>query len=297
VRRHARHRGRLFIAALLAPLAIVFGWKFGVVALQAWQSLWRINFAKPWVEGFAGLENYAQAFDDPVVAQAAFNSLVWTIGSVVPQAVLGMALALLLNRSFPLRDLARTLALSPWAVSAVAGAMMWAWMLNGPFGVINGVLMDFGLIERRIAWLSDPDWAMGGVILANVWRGVPFFAIAFLAAMQAIPEEIYEAAEIDGVNAWQRFAYVTLPMLRGVIAVTVLLRTVWTFNWVETIFAMTNGGPAHATTTLPMYVFEQFFRFSDVGYASALAIMLFGSLLLFAAAYIRLSRMSEAAGR
>jgi multiple sugar transport system permease protein len=179
----------------------------------------------------------------------------------------------------------------------VAGAMMWAWMLNGPFGVINGVLMDFGLIERRIAWLSDPDWAMGGVILANVWRGVPFFAIAFLAAMQAIPEEIYEAAEIDGVNAWQRFAYVTLPMLRGVIAVTVLLRTVWTFNWVETIFAMTNGGPAHATTTLPMYVFEQFFRFSDVGYASALAIMLFGSLLLFAAAYIRLSRMSEAAGR
>jgi multiple sugar transport system permease protein len=127
--------------------------------------------------------------------------------------------------------------------------------------------------------------------------GIPFFAVTILAGLQAIPEELHEAAEIDGAGDLQRFWHITLPLLKGVITVTVLLRTVWTVSWVETILVMTGGGPANATMTLPLYVFNQFFRFSDVGYASAMAVVLFGLLALFAVVYLRLLRLDELQAR
>ena len=290
-------RNALLILALLCPAFVTFFWKGSVVVLQAINSLQNFNYAKPWLTGFVGFSNFNRAFNDPLFWDSISNATIWTIASVIPQATLGMAMALLLNQQLPLRGLIRTLALTPWAISAVAGALMWAWMMNGSFGVINDMALRVGIIDERIAWLSDPDTAMGGVVIANIWRGTPFFAVAFLSALQSIPDDLYEAAEIDGAGMWHSFLHITLPMLSGVIAVTILVRSIWTFNWVETIFAMTAGGPADSTMTLPMYIFHQFFRFSDVGYASALAMLLFFSLLLFAIAYIRLTKLSEAAGR
>jgi multiple sugar transport system permease protein len=282
---------------LLLPIFLSFAWLFYVLALELGNSLQYYNLAKPWIKGFAGLDNYRRILSDSLFWLTLRNTLVWTIGNVIPQFVLGMALALLLNEELTFRGLYRALALSPWAVSATVGAMMWAWMLNGPFGVLNDILFRLGFGASRIAWLSQPDTAMMAVIIANVWRGIPFFAVSILAGLQGIPHEIMEAAEIDGADGPRRFLHVTLPMLRGVITITVLLRTVWSFNWVETIFAMTGGGPGNATLTIPVYIFNQFFRFSDVGYASAMAVVLFGLLALFAVVYLRLVRLDELQAR
>ncbi|MBI2941900.1 MAG: sugar ABC transporter permease [Chloroflexi bacterium] len=278
---------------LLVPVLLNFTWMFYILGLEVVNSLQHYNLAKPWVSGFAGLENYRRLFDDELFWLSLNNTVVWTIGNVIPQLVLGMALAFLLNEEFAFRGLYRSLALSPWAVSATVGAMMWAWMLHGPFGVFNDLLIRAGLGSARIAWLSSPDTAMYGVIIANVWRGVPFFTVTILAGLQAMSDDIYEAAAIDGADGWRTFWYITLPLLKGVIAVTVLLRTVWTFNWVETIFAMTGGGPGNATLTMALLVFNQFFRFSDVGYASAMAVLLFALLMVFTLIYLRLFRLDQ----
>lgn len=281
------------LIALLVPVLLSFAWKGYVLGLELVYSFQHYNLARPWVSGFAGLANYSRMLDDELFWVALQNTLVWTVGCVVPQFVLGMVLALLLNEEFAFRGIYRALALSPWAVSGLVGALMWSWMLNGPFGVFNDLLIRLGLTSERIAWLALPETAMIGVILANVWRGIPFFTVTILAGLQAIPEELYEAAEIDGADGWRSFLHVTLPLLKGVITVTVLLRTIWTVSWVETIFAMTGGGPANATLTLPVYVFNQFFRYSDVGYASAMAVLMFMLLLAFTFVYLRLLRLDE----
>jgi multiple sugar transport system permease protein len=281
------------LTVLLIPILISFSWLLYIIGLEFYNSLQNYNIAKPWITGFAGLANYARIFSDEFFWVALQNTVTWTVGSVVPQLVLGMILALLLNEQFPLRGLYRAVALSPWAVSAVVGAMIWAWMLNGPFGIFNDVAFRMGWLTTRVAWLSSPDTAMVGVIIANVWRGIPFFAVSILSGLQAISPDIYEGAEIDGAGSWQRFRFITLPLLKGIITITVLLRVVWTFNWVETIFAMTGGGPGNATLTLPIYIFNQFFRFSDIGYSSALAVLLFGILLVFAVIYLRLTKLDE----
>lgn len=285
------------LTVLLIPILLSFSWLLYIIGLEFYNSLQNYNLAKPWLTGFAGLGNYTRIFSDELFWLALQNTVTWTVGSVVPQLILGMLLALLLNEQFPLRGIFRAMALSPWAVSAVVGAMIWAWMMNGPFGVFNDVAFRMGWLTTRIAWLSSPDTAMVGVIVANVWRGIPFFAVSILSGLQSISPDIYEAAEIDGADSWQRFRFVTLPLLKGVITITVLLRVVWTFNWVETIFAMTGGGPGNATLTLPIYIFNQFFRFSDIGYSSALSVLLFAILLIFALIYLRLTNLDESEAR
>jgi multiple sugar transport system permease protein len=289
-----RHR---LLTGLLVPVFFAVAWKAYVLGVELVDSFQYYNLARPWQTGFAGLANYHRLVGDDLFWLSLHNTLVWTVWCVLPQLVLGMALALLLNQEIELRGMYRAFALSPWAVSGTVGALMWAWMFNGPFGVFNDVLNAVGLVVGKPAWLASPDTAMGAVILANIWRGIPFFAVTILAGLQAIPDEIYEAAEIDGAGDVQRFFFVTLPLLKGVITVTVLLRTIWTVSWVETILVMTGGGPANSTLTLPLYVFNTFFRFSDVGYASAMAVVLFLLLALFTIAYLRLLRLEEATGR
>jgi multiple sugar transport system permease protein len=289
-----RHR---LLALLLLPVLFSFAWKGYILALELANSLQFYNLARPWVSGFAGLANYQRMLGDELFWLSLQNTVVWTVGCVIPQLLLGMALALLLNQEMAFRGIYRAFALSPWAVSGAVGALMWSWMFNGPFGLFNDIFNQFGLLIGRPAWLASPDTAMMAVIVANVWRGIPFFAVTILAGLQAIPEELHEAAEIDGAGDLQRFWHITLPLLKGVITVTVLLRTVWTVSWVETILVMTGGGPANATMTLPLYVFNQFFRFSDVGYASAMAVVLFALLALFAVVYLRLLRLDELQAR
>jgi multiple sugar transport system permease protein len=276
----------LYLIPVLVSLA-VFGYKIG---LTLYESVLYHVIAYPQARRFVGLDNYLQILQDPMIWLSFRISLVWVIGTTIPPFLLGLVLALLLNQSFHGRGLYRTLVLSPWAISGVVSAMAWSWILNGPFGVLNDTLIQLGLITTRHPWLADPNTAMAGVLLASIWRGFPFFAITLLAGLQSIPKELYEAAEIDGADTWQRFWHITLPMLTGLIVLTTMLRAIWSFNFIENIFLMTYGGPANATTTWAFYLFQKFFDAGDIGYTAAMGIVLFVFLMLFAGFYLRLAK-------
>jgi multiple sugar transport system permease protein len=244
--------------------------------------------------GFIGIGNFKKLFyEDPIFWTALRNSIIWTISNVLLQTFLGLYLALLLNRKFKGRGLYRAVAFSPWAVAGVLVAMMWSFMYNENFGVLNAILMRAGLIHNRLSWFSSSTMAMAAMVLATTWRGVPFFAISILASLQTIPEEIYESCDVDGANSWQKLFYITLPMIKDTLILTTLLRTIWTLNIIDIIFSMTKGGPNFSTLTLPVYVMLTFIDSLDLGYASTIAIATAVLLLMFSGIYLALGRFGK----
>jgi multiple sugar transport system permease protein len=240
-----------------------------------------IELLNPFSGGFVGLQHFQAILSDRVFFAALGNTLWWTFGSVFFQFLLGLILALLLNRSFPGKGVVQALVFLPWAVPSFLIGLNFAWLLNPVVGPIPHWLTALGLMAEPSNILAYPSTAMWGPILANVWYGIPFFAITLLAALQSIPQDIYEAAEIDGASRLQAFWTLTLPLLAPVIAITVLLRTVWIANFADLIVVMTNGGPADTTQTVATYIFTQAFRRLDFGYASALAVVLLALLLAY----------------
>ena len=202
---------------------------------------------------------------------------------------------MLLNPPFPGRAIFQALVFLPWAVQSFLSGLNWAWLFNPVVGPIPHWLVAFGLASEPTNILSDPHYALWGPIIANVWWGIPFFAITLLAALQSIPSDIYEAAEIDGANAWQSFKSITLPFLAPTIAITVLLRTVWIANFADLIVVMTRGGPADSTQIVASYIFTQAFQRLDFGYASAIAAALL--LLLLAYAFVLIVLRQTLLGR
>jgi multiple sugar transport system permease protein len=190
------------------------------------------------------------------------------------QFLLGLGGALLLNRSFAWRGLARALVIVPWALPSVIIGLLWTWMLDFNLGIINELGIRLGLLRQPIAWLSRPDTAMVAVMLAIIWQGFPFFAVTLLAGLQGIPNELYEAASLDGASAAAKFWHVTLPGLAGVIATALLLRTIWVANSLDLILVMTGGGPGTATQTLPLHAMLTAWSGGDYGKGSALAVIL-----------------------
>lgn len=240
-----------------------------------------IQLLKPFSGGFVGLQHFRTLLADRVFYDALGNTLWWTFGSVSLQFLFGLLLALLLNRPFPGKGAVQALVFLPWAVPSFLIGLNWAWLFNPTVGPIPHWLTALGLMAEPSNILAYPDTAMWGPIIANVWYGIPFFAITLLAALQSIPEDIYEAAEIDGATTLQQFRTLTLPLLAPVIAITVLLRTVWIANFADLIVVMTNGGPADTTQTVATYIFTLAFRRLDFGYASAVAVVLLGLLLAY----------------
>jgi multiple sugar transport system permease protein len=229
-----------------------------------------------------GLGQYRAMLHDPALGQALFNTLWWTVGSLVLQFLLGLGLALLLNRRFAGRSLVQALVFLPWAVPSFLAGLTWAWLFNPIIGPLPHWLAAAGLFRQPRDILSDPHLAMWGPIIANVWFGIPFFAITLLAALKSIPGELYEAAALDGAGAWQRFTRLTIPFLAPTIAITVMLRTIWIATFADLIFVMTAGGPAGATNTLATYIYVSAFRAMDKGYAAALAVLLLALLVAYA---------------
>jgi multiple sugar transport system permease protein len=240
-----------------------------------------IELLDPFSGGFVGLEHFRALARDAVFREALVNTLWWTFGSVLFQFAFGLLLALLLNRAFPGKGVVQALVFLPWAVPSFLIGLNFAWLLNPVVGPIPHWLTALGLMSEPVNILAYPDTAMWGPIVANVWYGIPFFAITLLAALQSIPEDIYEAAEIDGASRLQAFLTLTLPLLTPVIAITVLLRTVWIANFADLIVVMTGGGPADTTQTVATYIFTQAFRRLDFGYASAIAVVLLLLLLAY----------------
>ncbi|TNC48618.1 sugar ABC transporter permease [Rubellimicrobium rubrum] len=257
---------------MLVPLAIGLSYSFR-----------EFNLLRPGAARWVGLENYQDLWGDPQFWRAFRNTLVWTGASVALQFALGLGLALLLNTQFHGKRIVQALVFLPWAVPTFLTALTFSWLFNPVIGPVPHWLYALGFIEEPYNILGNPDTALWGPILANVWYGVPFFAITLLAALSAIPGELYEAAEIDGASAWQKFTKITVPFLAPMIAITVMLRAIWIANFADLIFVMTGGGPANSTQILSSYIFTTAFRRLDFGHASAIAVVMLVLLMIYAA--------------
>ncbi|XBH20434.1 sugar ABC transporter permease [Jonesiaceae bacterium BS-20] len=235
----------------------------------------------PWI----WFENFKTVLADANFATIAWNTVVWVVVSLIFQFLIGFAVALWLRNKFRFRGLYQALIFFPWAISGFLIGIMFRWMFNGEFGVVNDLLIRLGLIEKNIAWLSSPDTAMFAIIVANIWYGVTFFAIMLLAALQSVPEELYEAAALDGAGKAQTLFSVTIPYISATIALTVLLRVIWIFNFPDLIWAMTNGGPANQTHIFTTWMIQTTQK-GDYGTASAMGLIVVAFLLVFAIFYL-----------
>jgi multiple sugar transport system permease protein len=281
----------LSLSPALIFLAVLIGYPLVTVLTDAFEHAHLVN---PGVGGFAGLENFEKVVSDPHFFPAVSNTFVWTIGSVVGEFLVGLGAAILLNRKMRGQGLFRVATFIPWLVPIVVAGMTWEWMLNPDFGIINSVLTSSGLLDSPINFLGDKDWAMGTVIFVNVWRSFPYYTISFLAAMQAIPDELYEAAALDGANAWRRFWSVTVPQLRSVALIIVFIHLIWTAVNFDFIWVLTQGGPNYATMTLPILIYRYSLQQFDVGAASALSTLMFlGTSLIFVVYYRYRRRLSD----
>ncbi len=277
---------------MLAPALAVTALIVLVPVLNTiWLSLHEVVLFRPRVRPFIGLANYVTGLMDPVFWESLWHSLIWVTCAVSLQFTLGFAAALLLNRTFAWRSVARALIVVPWALPSVIIGLIWTWMLDFNLGVLNVLGVRLGILSASVPWLAQLDTAMGGVILAVVWQGFPFFAITLLAGLQAIPAEHYEAAEIDGAGTVAQFWHVTLPGLAEVIVTALLLRMIWVANSLDLILVMTGGGPGTATQTLPLHAFLTAWSGGNYGRGSALAVIL--TLVLLSAVAAVLWRRRE----
>ena len=279
---------------ILPSFLFIMGFLFYPIAMVFYYSFQHYDISAPYYNRFAGLENFVQIFtQDKLFFPSLLTSLKWVVTEVGLQLAFGMILALLLNQTFKFRGAVRAIAFVPWAISGVLASVMWSLMYNEHMGVLNDLLRKFGLINEPMAFLASTSTAFGAVVIGELWRGIPFFAITLLAGLQSIPNELYEAARVDGANRWKSFIYVTLPQLKNTIVLTTLLRVVWEFNNVDLLFNLTGGGPAHSTTTLTMYIADLAVHGSNFGYGSALTVVAFCILLIFAILYLKLSRYEK----
>ena len=271
---------------LVAPaLIIIMCVVFIPVVNAIGMSFQSYDLRRPKEIAFVGLQNYINVFQDQLFWRALLKTILWVVFGVGFQFLFGFILALLLNKQFKGRGVVRAVSLIPWVTPGVLIGLMWRWMYDGNFGVINDILKKLHIISDNIPFLSQTSTAFPAVIITIVWQGIPFFALMILAGLQGIPAELYEAADMDGATAWQKLINVTIPSIKNTIYVTALLRVIWVANSVDVIFNMTSGGPAYSTQTLSVYIFNKA-NALDLGYASAMAIILALLLAVVAVPYL-----------
>ena len=241
-----------------------------------------------------GFANYLDILNDSGFWYAIYRSLIFTFGCLIPQIILGLMMSHLLNHPMlKCKMLFRGLSITPWLIPTVAVAMIFRFMFNDIYGIINHVLVFLGFLDRPFPWMANERGAMFVLILANVWRGTPLMLTMFLAALQGISTDFYEAARVDGANAWIQFRKITLPLLLPVIMVTGILRFIWTFNFYDLPWVMTRGGPGEATRTTPIYAYVRAFSGYRFGEGSAITILLFIILIIFTLIYFLIRNKQE----
>ena len=262
------------------------------VAYGIWISLFSKHSFFP-EQSFVGLANYFAIALDEEFRRSLRLGLVYSLSTIALQLVLGVAAALILHQSFPGRGLVRALTIFPYVVPTVIAVVIWKWLLNAQFGLVNYALEAAGLIGAPVSWMGH-EWIMVSLILVSVWQFFPFVVLAVLARLQTIPPELYEAAKVDGASALRRFIHVTLPQLASVLFVVVLLRSIWMFTKFDTPWLMIQGGGAETyIRTLPVYTYQRTFAWYEAGRGSAMAVVMFLMLVAAAAIYFRLWRREE----
>lgn len=281
-------------AILIIPAVIII---FAIVIyplLNAfYQSFIDSNLAYPQLRKFIGIGNYIDILQDKYFWLSMLNTVYFTIFSIILEFLFGFIIALVLNEKFYLKWLVRTLIIIPWAIPPVVNATVWKWILNSEYGSLNSILHSLGIIKDYKAWLSSPFWSMMMVIFADAWKYTPLVAIMLLAALQTIPEDVYEAAKIDGASPFRRFISVTVPLVKPTIIVVLILRTFEAFKIFDLVFVMTKGGPSFKTAVISYYTYLETFSQLNVGRGAAIAylIVIFMSILSYL--YIRNLKDSE----
>ena len=261
---------------LLAPMLIVMG------LLTAWpllRTIW-LSFTDAALIGnggevnYVGMENYLYALTDPDFLSSLWRTLYFTVASVLLEGIIGVLVALLLNQKFYGRSVLRVLVILPWALPTIVNAMMWRLNFNPDYGSINALLTQWGVIDGYRSWLGSPDSALNAVMLADVWKNYPLVTLLTLAAMQSIPDDLFEAARLDGASAFRRFRAITFPAIVGPLSVALVLRTIDAFKIFDIIYVMTRGGPVDSTKTLSFFVYQESFSYLRAGSGAAYAILM-----------------------
>jgi multiple sugar transport system permease protein len=281
--------GYLYLVPALLVLGALVGWPL----FEAW----RMSFYEIYLlrgigrETFVGIDNFVRFALEPDTPTYFANTAIYVLGGSFAQLVVAMILALLLNRRLPLRAFWRALAIVPWAMPLTMTALVWRWILDGQWGILNYVLRQLGIISQYISWLSSPIWLWPSILLVDAWAGFPFVFVNLLSGLQGIPREIYEAARIDGAGPWTIFWRITVPMMRPIIGTVVLLSIIMHLRDFATIWMLTSGGPGIRSTTLSPLVYVISFRFFKMGYGASIGIVLMLIGLIFTMIYLRRIRI------
>ena len=279
----------LFLAPAVIYMVAFFGYPIVQNFLMAFQEYTTSTFytgEAPWV----GFQNYQEVVSSPVFSKAMLNTVLFTVGSIAGQFVIGLALAVFLRRRFPLSGELRSLILLPWLIPLIVSGAVWRWILDKDNGALNRLLAAIGVATDHPGWLTSTSLALVAVILVNIWIGIPFNLTILYGGLQDIPEDLYEAASLDGASGWQRFRYVTWPLLRPVVSVVLVLGVVYTIKVLDLILALTGGGPANASQTIATLSYRLSFTEFNFGQGAALGNILIAISLVFAIFYLRANR-------
>jgi multiple sugar transport system permease protein len=300
----ARQRRR---GPIVAPHGAAFAWLLNLPSIivilalvgypilnSVWLSLHRYNLKRPRIFAFVGLQNYADIASSPEFASALWVTAIFTLFAVMIIVLLGLVVALLLSREFPGCGIVRMLILIPWAIPPVVNGLMWQWIYDPKIGAMNALLKALGIITEYQGWLSNPPYAMAGLISAHVWNEFPVAAILFIGALQRVPLELYDAGRVDGCRSWQLFRHITLPWLGQALLIVLILQTMLALRVFDILYVLTAGGPGTATTTLTWATYLTTFESLDFGHGSAYAYIITLITLLLSTFYFRvLYRRSE----
>lgn len=281
-------RERIFAWFLLLPtFSFVVFFAFYPILHSAYLSLHNIILGLAFLgEPYVGLENYRRLFHDQVALRALFNTFAFVFSSTFVELIFGMVIALLIHQKFKGRGLVRAAVLIPWAIPTVVASQMWRFTLNDQYGFLNLLLFGKDIASYK-AWLADPLFAFLAIIAADVWKTSSFSALLLLAGLQTIPEDLYEAARIDGASSWQQFWRITLPLLKPAVLIAILFRTMDAFRVFDLVFVMTQGGPADATNVLQFYGYKKIFAEGFLGYGSTISVLVFLTVFAISLLYIK----------
>ncbi len=281
-------RERLFAFCLLMPCLFFVGlFAFFPIGYSFFLSLHRIILSLPQLgRRFVGLDHYVLFFHDPVALRALGNTVAFVLISTFFELLFGLVIALVIHQRFPGRGIVRAAVLIPWAIPTVVASQMWRFLFNDNYGLLNFLLHGANTASYQ-AWLADPLFSFLAVIAADVWKTSSFAGLLILAGLQTIPGELYESARIDGAGIWQRFRYVTLPMVKSSLLIALLFRTMDGFRVFDLVFVMTQGGPADGTNVLQFYGYKKIFGEGFLGYGSTISVMVFFAVLILAMIYLR----------
>lgn len=287
---HIKKREQIIGLCTIAPaLFLILALTLYPVAYSIWLSLLEKHSFFP-QERFVGLENYIYLWHDPEFWNSLWLGVVYSIWTIIFQIILGVAAALILNETFVGRGLVRAIVLFPYMIPTIVAVILWKWLLNDTYGLVNYWLLAFGIVTDPVSWLG-PDHIMFSVIVMSIWQFFPFVLLSILARLQTIPPELYEAAKVDGASAIRRFLHVTLPQIRGILFVVILLRSIWMFTKFDTVWLMGEGaGAGRFIRTLPVYAYMRTLTYYQAGLGAALAVIMFAILVVCTVIYFRMFR-------